>query len=81
MHMRLRRKSDNEKSAIGRVRLDDGYAREVTILDHSKSGLRIVLEPSLRIPEEFVIELARGDQMRRARVKWRTATELGAQFV
>ena len=80
--MRSRRKSDIEKSAIGRVRLDGGLAaREVTLLDYSEAGLRIALEPSLRIPEEFVIELARGDQMRRARVKWRTATELGAQFV
>jgi hypothetical protein len=77
-----RRASRVKSGASAWLRLDGGFAmRPCQLLDVSDTGLRIAVDPSLRVPNDFVIVLSHGGQGRRAHIKWRNATQIGAQFV
>ena len=77
-----RRASRVKSGASGWLRLDGGFAmRPCQVLDVSDTGVRIAVDPALRVPNDFVIVLSQGGQGRRAHVKWRNATQIGAQFV
>lgn len=77
-----RRASRIKSGAGGWLRLDGGFAmRPCQVLDVSDTGVRIAVDASLRVPNDFVIVLSHGGQGRRAHVKWRNATQIGAQFV
>ena len=63
------------------LRLDGGFAmRPCQMVDVSDTGGRIAVDPSLRVPNDFVIVLSQGGQGRRAQIKWRNAKQIGAQF-
>ena len=77
-----RRASRVKSGASAWLRLDGGFAmRPCQVLDVSDTGVRIAVDPALRVPNDFVIVLSQGGQGRRAFVKWRNATQIGAQFV
>jgi hypothetical protein len=78
-----KRRANRVKSgANGWLRLDGGFAmRPCQVLDVSDTGVRIAVDPALRVPNDFVIVLSQGSQGRRCFVKWRNATQIGAQFV
>jgi hypothetical protein len=77
-----RRASRMKSGASGWLRLDGGFAmRPCQVLDVSDTGVRIAVDPALRVPNDFVIVLSQGSQGRRAHIKWRNATQIGAQFV
>ena len=77
-----RRAARVKSGASGWLRLDGGFAmRPCQVLDVSDTGVRIAVDPALRVPNDFVIVLSQGRPGRRAHVKWRNATQIGAQFV
>ena len=77
-----RRAARVKSGATGWLRLDGGFAmRPCQVLDVSDTGVRIAVDPALRVPKEFVIVRSQGGQGRRCFVKWRNATQIGAQFV
>jgi hypothetical protein len=77
-----RRASRVKSGASAWLRLDGGFAmRPCQLLDVSDTGVRIAVDPALRVPNDFVIVLSQGGQGRRVHVKWRNATQIGAQFV
>jgi hypothetical protein len=80
---RNKRRASRVKSGAGAwLRLDGGFAmRPCQLLDVSDTGVRIAVDPALRVPNDFVIVLSQGGQGRRAHVKWRNATQIGAQFI
>jgi hypothetical protein len=55
--------------------------RPCQLLDVSDTGVRIAVDPALRVPNDFVIVLSQGSPGRRAHIKWRNAKQIGAQFV
>ena len=76
-----RRASRVKSGASAWLRLDGGFAmRPCQVLDVSDTGVRIAVDPALRVPNDFVIVLSQGSQGRRAHVKWRNAKQIGAQF-
>ena len=77
-----RRAARVKSGATAWLRLDGGFAmRPCQLLDVSDTGVRIAVDPSMRVPNDFVIVLSQGGQGRRAHVKWRNATQVGAQFI
>ena len=77
-----RRAARRKSGATAWLRLDGGFAmRPCQVLDVSDTGVRIAVDPSLRVPAEFVLVLAQGGQGRRLHIKWRNAKQIGAQFV
>jgi hypothetical protein len=77
-----RRASRVKSGGTAWLRLDGGFAmRACQLLDVSDTGVRIAVDPALRVPNDFVIVLSQGGQGRRCFVKWRNATQIGAQFV
>jgi hypothetical protein len=77
-----RRAARVKSGATAWLRLDGGFAmRSCELLDVSDTGVRIAVDSSTRVPNDFVIVLSQGGQGRRAHVKWRNAKQLGAQFV
>lgn len=53
---------------------------ECRVLDLSRSGARLALVDAYRIPESFVLFLAKHDAGQQARVKWRRGSQIGAEF-
>lgn len=72
-----RRKSD----ASGFIRPDGGFAvRPCTVVDLSDSGVKIALDQAQSVPNVFTFLTSRNGAGRRARVKWRNGSQLGAEF-
>src|SRR5262249_27381264 len=64
------------------IRLDGGFAtRPCRLLDVSDTGVRIAVDRGLQVPSDFVIVLSQRGHGRRCVVKWRNATQIGAEFV
>ena len=65
------------------VRLDGGFAtRSCDLLDLSDSGVRFSIEPVLLIRGIFTLLTSRdAGTGRRARVKWRRGSQIGAEFL
>ena len=77
-----RRAARTKSGATAWLRLDGGFAmRPCQVLDVSDTGVRIAVDPSLRVPADFVLVLSQGSQGRRVRIKWRNAKQIGVQFV
>jgi hypothetical protein len=77
-----RKASRAQSGAPGWIKLDGGFAvRPCTVIDVSSSGIKLAVDSTVRIPSEFVIMLSQGGPSRRAQVKWRNASQIGAQFI
>jgi hypothetical protein len=63
------------------IRQEDRFGvHECRVLDLSRSGARLAVVDACRIPERFVLFLAKNDRGLQARVKWRRGTQIGAEF-
>jgi hypothetical protein len=64
------------------IRLDGGFAtRPCTILDLSETGVQIAVEAAESVPNNFVLLMSQDARTgRRAQVKWRSGSKIGAEF-
>jgi hypothetical protein len=65
------------------IRLDGGFAaRPCKVMDISDTGVRIRIEAADSVPSTFSLFVSRtADSGRRARVKWRRGSQIGAEFL
>jgi hypothetical protein len=63
--------------------VDNGFAmRACTVVDLSATGVQITLDASEKIPSEFTFVISKtAGPGRRARVKWRRGSRVGAEFL
>ena len=74
------------RAAIGSkawIRFDDGFSvRACRLVDLSRTGFRIVVDAPRDVTDSFNLLLSRDAAPgRRCRVKWRSGSEIGAEFV
>ncbi len=65
------------------IRPNGGFAkRPCRVLDISDTGVRLAVEAGQDVPVIFNFAMPSGGGLgRRARVKWRNGTQLGAEFI
>ena len=51
-----------------------------TVRDESETGVRLKVDEAMHIPEIFDLSISNG-RIQRCRVVWRTANEIGAEFL
>jgi hypothetical protein len=78
-----RRASRREVGAKAWIRLDGGFAvRPCNVVDLSDTGVQITISAAETIPGMFTFLIARDAGVgRRARVKWRRGSQIGAEFI
>jgi hypothetical protein len=79
-----KRKAARRKSgANGWIRLDGGFAtRPCSMVDLSDTGVKITVHSAETVPGVFTLLTSRdGSPGRRARVKWRRGSQIGAEFI
>ena len=78
-----RRNSRRRIGTAGWIRLDGGFAtRPCNVLDLSDTGVRISADGAATITGGFTFLLSRDrGARRRARVKWKQGSQIGAEFV
>lgn len=82
-HIKDRRSSKRRSLGNkGWVRLDRSFAvRSCKVLEASNTGVRINLDRSDGLTDEFTLMATRGEASgRRAKVKWRRGLQVGAEF-
>ena len=65
------------------IRLDDGFSvRACRLIDLSSSGVRLLVDAPHDVADRFSLPLSRDAAPgRRCRIKWRSGSEIGAEFV
>ncbi|EKF20860.1 hypothetical protein [Nitratireductor pacificus] len=64
-----------------RLRWKDGFCTLAgTMRDQSETGARIRFGDICAVPADFMLEIAGGGKPRRARIRWRSLTEIGVTF-
>ena|SRR5271166_3771355 len=77
----LRRASRRKVSADAWIRLDGGFAmRPCSVIDLSDTGVQISVGAGEPVPSTFTFVMSRSAAGRRARVKWRRGSQIGAEF-
>jgi PilZ domain len=56
------------------------FVQDCTVRDLSASGARIAVTAAMELPEEFFLVFTTDRIMRKSRVKWRKAAEVGVIF-
>jgi hypothetical protein len=83
-------KSNNQRKAGRRkvganawIRLDGGFAlRSCNVVDLSDTGVQITINAAATVPLIFTFWMSRDIGLgRRARVKWRQGSKIGAEFI
>jgi hypothetical protein len=74
------------RAAVGSkawIRFDDGFSvRACRLVDQSRTGFRIMVDAPRDVTDSFSLLLSRDAAPGRlCRVKWRTGSEIGAEFV
>ena len=76
-----RRASRRKFSADAWIRLDGGFAlRPCRVIDLSDTGVQISVGAGELVPSTFTFVMSRTASGRRARVKWRRGSQIGAEF-
>jgi len=76
-----RRASRRKFSADAWIRLDGGFAlRPCSVIDLSDTGVQISVGAGESVPSIFTFVMSRSAAGRRARVKWRRGSQIGAEF-
>ena len=77
-----RRASRRKVGAKAWIRLDEGFAvRPCQVVDLSDTGVQISLDGAQTVSGVFTLLMSRDAGVgRRARVKWRRGSEIGAEF-
>lgn len=79
-----KRKTARRKAgSTGWIRQEGAFAvRQCNVINLSDDGVQIAIEATEKIPSTFTLLLSRDARSgRRARVKWRRGTQIGAQFI
>jgi hypothetical protein len=84
----VRRPKDKRKAnrkSIGTnawIRLDGGFAlRPCKVVDSSDTGVRIAIDAAVKLSDIFTLLMSRDARSgRRARIKWRRGSQIGAEF-
>ena len=79
-----KRKAERRKSGANAwIRLDGGFAmRPCNMVDLSDTGVQITVHAAETVPGVFTLLLSRDASFgRRARVKWRRGSQIGAEFI
>lgn len=71
------RRRDNSPVYVG----DGGVARKCALVDVSAGGARIFVGKGVDLPDYVVLVDPRTGLSRRAKLVWRTATEVGVRFL
>jgi hypothetical protein len=78
----LRKATRRKVSVNGFIRPDGGFAvRPCTIIDLSDTGVQISITEPRSVPNTFTFMTSRTGTGRRATVKWRRGSQIGAQFL
>jgi len=85
----VRQPKDNRKSSrrkLGEdacIRLEGGFAtRPCKVMDISNTGVRITIDAADSVPNAFNFMMSRNAGLgRRARIKWRRGSQIGAEFL
>ena len=56
------------------------FVQDCTVRDLSTGGARIAVTAAIELPEEFFLVFTTDRILRKARVKWRKANEVGVTF-
>ncbi len=77
------RKAARRKVSVnGFIRPDSGFAvRPCTIIDLSDTGVQISIDAAQSVPSTFTFMTSRTGTGRRASVKWRRGSQIGAKFL
>jgi len=84
------RKPKNQRKAFRKkvgtkawIRLESGFAvRTCNVIDLSDTGVQITIDLSQAVPNEFTFLMSRNSGSgRRASVKWRRGSQIGAEFL
>jgi hypothetical protein len=79
-----KRKAERRKSGANAwIRLEGGFAmRPCNMVDLSDTGVKITVHAAETVPGVFTLLLSRDASFgRRARVKWRRGSQIGAEFI
>jgi len=79
-----RRKAPRKKiGARAWIRPEGGFAvRPCNVIDLSDTGVQIMIEEAASVPSNFTFLTSRNDGLgRRARIKWRRESKIGAEFL
>ena len=77
-----RRSSTRRKSGFDAwIRIGGIALRRCVIADVSVSGVRLIADASVSVPQQFELMTVKGAAGRKCKIKWRNATQLGAVFV
>ena len=64
------------------IRLEGGFAvRPCAVIDLSESGVKIAIDEAKSVPNIFTFLTSRNAVGRRATVKWRRGSQIGAEFL
>jgi hypothetical protein len=78
----LRKATRRKVSVNGFIRPDGGFAvRPCTIIDLSDTGVQISVDAPQSVPSTFTFMTSRTGKGRRASVKWRRGSQIGAEFL
>jgi hypothetical protein len=62
------------------IQLDGGLLQQCRLLDISRTGVRLTIANSHRIPDRFTLILSKNSRGLPARVKWRRHAQIGAEY-
>jgi hypothetical protein len=73
---------DSDKRTHPRKKTDhDAHVKlPIKLLDISRSGARISVDSSIKLPDEFVLQIS-ATLARWCRVKWRDGQQIGVEFI
>lgn len=64
------------------IRPDGGFAvRLCTVINLSDTGVQISIDSSIPVPGTFLFMASRNAKGRRAAIKWRNGSQIGAEFL
>jgi len=79
-HNNSRAAARREHSDDAWIRAEGSLLRRCQVLDLSRTGARLAITNTDRIPETFALILSKGSAGRPTRVKWRRHTQIGVEF-
>jgi hypothetical protein len=64
------------------IRPDGGFAvRPCTVINLSDTGVQIAIDTAIAVPGTFLFMASRTAKGRRAAIKWRNGSQIGAEFL
>ena len=78
----LRKATRRKVGANAFIRPDGGFAvRPCTVINLSDTGVQIAIDAAIPVPSTFIFLASRNAKGRRASIKWRNGSQIGAEFL